>query len=90
MVRSDGSFVLVNDTANGGPAAFQLGTAPSAPHPTLTIARAPGGQVTLTWGNTGTLQVASQASGPYTSLLGAVSPYTTTASGAAYYRVIVP
>ena len=90
QVNADGSYTLINDTANGGYPAFQSGTAPNAPHPVLTIARAPGAQVTLTWGSTGTLQVASNVHGPYTSLLGVTSPYTTTVSGAAYYRVIVP
>ena len=90
IVKADGSFVLVNDTVNGGPAAFQVGTAPTAPHPTLTITRAPGGQVMITWGNTGTLQVANSVTGPYTDILSAVSPYTTTASGTKFYRVRVP
>jgi hypothetical protein len=89
-VNNDGVSLLVNDTANGGVAGFQEGTIPSAVQPTLTIQSIGGGQVTITWGANGTLQVADHVSGPYTDVTGATSPYTTAASGTRYYRVRIP
>ncbi len=93
VVNADGTHGLINDTANTqqtGPAAFQTGTVPAAPHPTLTIQRAESGQVTITWGANGTLQAATSVTGQYQDILSAVSPYTTTATGTTFYRVRVP
>jgi hypothetical protein len=89
-VNANGLSLLVNDTANGGVAAFQEGTIPSAPQPTLTIQSIGGGQVTITWGVDGTLQVADVVTGPYQDVVGATSPYTAAASGTKFYRVRVP
>jgi hypothetical protein len=56
----------------------------------LTIQNIGGGQVKITWGSIGTLMSATSVGGPYSPVPGAVSPYTTSAVGATYYRVRVP
>jgi len=93
VINPDGRYGLVNDTANAdqpGPASFSTGTIPAAPHPTLTITPAGSGNVTITWGSVGTLQVANAVAGPYSDVLGATSPFTTAATGTKFYRVRVP
>jgi hypothetical protein len=92
-VNADGSYGLINDTANTdqtGPAAFSSGTVPTTTRPTLTIQNIGGGQVKISWGAIGTLLSATSVGGPYSPVPGAVSPYTTSAVGATYYRVRVP
>ena len=92
VINSDGTFALVNDTANSrqtGPASFSGGTIPIITRPTVTITRGSAGQVTLTWGPVGTLQTAPSPAGPYTDVPGAVSPYPTTPGGRTFYRVRV-
>lgn len=68
----------------------QVVSAAPAPEP-LNIS-ATGGNVTLTWSNPAfTLQAAPNATGTYTNVPGAASPYTVTASGAArFFRLIWP
>jgi hypothetical protein len=47
-----------------------------------------GGNVTISWiPATGTLQSSSSVTGPYTDVAGATSPYSTPATGTAYFRV---
>jgi hypothetical protein len=45
-----------------------------------------GGKVVVTW-PAGTLQSATTVTGPYSTVVGATSPYTNTPSGQKYYRV---
>jgi hypothetical protein len=90
--RADGSRVLLNDTANGGPQTYQDGTVPAKPpeNVTLTIRSVGGGNVVIEW-SAGTLQAADAVTGPYTDVPGATSPLTTAASAAQkYYRARVP
>jgi hypothetical protein len=89
IVNADGTRVLLNDTASGGAPAFQVGTVPSAPRPTLTLQATGDGQVTIAWGLDGTLQVADAVTGPYQDVVGAARPYRTTASGTRFYRVAI-
>jgi hypothetical protein len=48
-----------------------------------------GGNVVVTW-PVGTLQSATSVAGPYSTVVGATSPYTNTPSGHTYYRVQLP
>jgi hypothetical protein len=90
MVKPDGSRVLINDTANGGPAAYQQGTIPPAPNPTITATLNGSGQVVLQW-TTGTLLSADNVNGPYTNVTGATSPHPVNpaASPRKFYRLQV-
>ena len=49
VVKPDGTRVLINDTANGGPRSFQQGTVPSKPADkvVITIKSSLGGEATL-------------------------------------------
>ena len=47
-----------------------------------------GGQLVVTWAGPATLQRAANVSGPYTPVGGAVSPYTNSVAGPAFYRLI--
>jgi hypothetical protein len=90
VVNVDGTRVLINDTANGGPAAYQQGTVPSRPveRVVLKITKTAEGQVVLEW-PTGTLQVADVVTGPYQDV-SAQSPFSVTPTAAQkYYRVKV-
>lgn len=64
----------------------------AAPAPEPLNISATGGNVTLTWSNPAfTLQAAPNATGTYTNVPGATSPYSVTASGAArFFRLIWP
>jgi hypothetical protein len=48
-----------------------------------------GGKVVVTW-PVGTLQSATSVAGPYSTVVGASSPYTNTPSGQVYYRIQLP
>jgi hypothetical protein len=64
-VTADGSKVLVNDTANGGVAAFQVGTVPSpGKEVKVTIKTAANGALSIKWPS-GVLQSADTLSGSY-------------------------
>jgi hypothetical protein len=90
VINTNGTYALVNDTANGAPAAFQSGTVPTAPaRPTLSIQYLGGGQIRLTWSGSGVLQVSGSPVGGYVTVPGATSPYTTTPGGNKYYRIFV-
>lgn len=55
---------------------------------TMAISDLGNGQVQLQWGFSGTLQSATNATGPYTDEAGAVSPYTVTTTNAQqFYRI---
>ena len=94
-VKDDGTKVLVNDTANGGLAAFRSGTVPEyvepAPEPEpgpaeISIASS-GSGVVITYSG-GTLQSAAEVTGPWTEVAGASSPHEVSAEGgAAFFRV---
>jgi hypothetical protein len=88
MIKSDGSRVLVNDTANGGPAGFQEGTIPIPPDVTISASLNASRQVVLQW-SVGTLLSAASVNGPYTPVAGATSPYVVNPGNAPaqYYRV---
>jgi len=63
------------------------------PAPTLTITRAAGGQITISWQGAGTLQSAPalQAGGTVWTNVGTTNPMTVTPTGKAqFYRVTVP
>ncbi len=90
--RADGSRVLLNDTANGGPRTYQEGTIPAKPpeNVVLSIRSVAGGNVVIEW-NAGTLQSADSVNGPYVDVVGATSPRTTPAAATQkYYRARVP
>ncbi len=94
-VKDDGTKVLVNDTANGGLAAFRSGTVPEyvepAPEPEpgpaeISIASSASG-VVITYSG-GALQSAAEVTGPWTEVAGASSPHEVSAEGgAAFFRV---
>jgi hypothetical protein len=64
---------------------FTLGV--NGGEPPLTISRT-GNEVSIRWGGTGTLERASQITGPWSAVAGAADPYQTPASDAeAYFRV---
>ncbi len=89
VIKADGTRLLVNDTANGGPASFQQGTIPSAPSGVMVSARInASGQVVLEW-SSGTLQSADTVTGTYLPVAGATSPHTVNPAGAPmkFYRV---
>ncbi|MBI4327845.1 MAG: hypothetical protein HY674_21655 [Chloroflexi bacterium] len=91
IVNADGSRVLINDVANGGPKAFQEGTVPNRPieNVVLTIRLNAAGQVVIEW-PAGTLQSADAVSGTYQDVAGAQSPHVTAPSGTQkFYRVRV-
>ncbi len=96
-LNADGERVLVNDTANGGLAAFREGTVPEfvlppepeTPEPAtpeISIAASAAG-VVITWSG-GALQSADSVTGEWTDVAGATSPLEVPAEGdAAFYRV---
>lgn len=91
MIKPDGSRVLINDVANGGPAAFQQGTIPTAPPTsvTLSIAKNAGGQIVLQW-SSGTLESSDNVDSGYTTVTGATSPHTVNPTDPRkFYRVRV-
>ncbi len=77
----DGIRTLLNDSSN--PAALKTWYGLNiVPAPEISLAR-DGANVVITY--TGTLQSADSVNGPYTDVVGASSPYSTPASGAAKY-----
>jgi hypothetical protein len=89
VIKQDGSRVLINDTANGGPASFQQGTIPSAPASIVVSARLnASGQVVIEW-SSGTLLSADSVNGTYLPVAGAASPHVVNPANAPqkYYRV---
>lgn len=91
IIKTDGSRLLINDTANGGPASFQQGTIPSAPVSVVVSARLnASGQVVIEW-SSGTLLSADTVNGTYLPVAGATSPYTVNPAGTPgkFYRVQV-
>jgi hypothetical protein len=91
IIKPDGSRILINDTANGGPASFQQGTIPSAPVSVVVSARLnASGQVVIEW-SSGTLLSADTVNGTYLPVAGATSPYVANPANAPakFYRVQV-
>lgn len=92
MVNADGSRSLINDTANGGAAAFQQGTIPAAPAGNVIIAASvnASGQLVLQW-SAGTLLSSTNVSGPYLPVPGATSPHVVNPADAQrkFFRVQV-
>jgi len=91
IIKPDGSRILINDTANGGPASYQQGTIPSAPVSVVVSARLnASGQVVIEW-SSGTLLSADTVNGTYLPVSGATSPHTVNPAGAPakFYRVQV-
>ena len=90
-IKPDGTKLLVNDTANGGPRAYQQGTVPDQPIEDVRIAiqKNTNGQVVLEWA-AGTLEAADIVTGTYQTVTGATSPYAITPGEAQkFYRVLV-
>jgi len=88
-VDADGNEVLLNDTANGGYAAYRIGTAPNKPTTFSMAVTTTSGKVQITWTESGaTLQQSSDLK-TWTDVSGATSPYTPTISGttAMFYRL---
>jgi len=77
IIKSDGTSVLINDTANGGPTSFRQGTIPTAP-PAGNVVLGGGlngsGQLVLQW-SSGTLLSSTNVGGPYLPVAGATSPH---------------
>ena len=72
-----GEVVLVNDSANGGLKAYQVGTVPEFVAPVaggITSIGLTGGNVVIEFD--GTLKSASSVSGPYSAVSNAASPYS--------------
>jgi hypothetical protein len=91
VIKPDGTKLLLNDTANGGPRAYQQGTVPDQPieDVRITIQKNTNGQVLLEW-PAGTLQAADIVTGAYQTVTGATSPYAITPGEAqTFYRVSV-
>lgn len=86
-VQSDGTKVLINDTAAGALKAFQfqvLPVKPSAAKPTISLAQS-GAQLSITF--TGALQSADSITGPWADVSNATSPLSVTPSGGQkFYR----
>ena len=93
LIHSDGTRLLINDTANGGAPSYQLGTIPTPPpigDVIITATVNGSGQVVLQW-STGTLLSADSVNGAYLPVVGATSPHTVNPAEAArkFYRVQV-
>jgi Carbohydrate family 9 binding domain-like len=73
-VKGDGSRVLLNDRANGGIRTFRVGVAPGG-FP-LSIQKGPGGQITITWTEPGTVLQESTDLRNWTDLTAATSPFS--------------
>jgi hypothetical protein len=75
-------------TASQVAAHYVAGTSGTA---AITIARAAGGKVTITWPAGTTLQQSSTINGPYSAVAGSpVSPLTTSATATKFYRWSLP
>jgi hypothetical protein len=81
------SMVFALDS-NNGIIAYTFGTIPPGPPGRITITRN-GGNVTLTWNGSYTLQSATLVTGPYNDVVGATSGYSENVStaGEKYYRL---
>lgn len=92
MVKSDGTKVLLNDTANGGARTYQNGTIPTKPieNVRITAGLNANDKVVLIW-STGTLQSADTVNGAFGDVGGATSPYEINPADAQqkFYRVRV-
>lgn len=90
-VKPEGTKVLLNDTANGGYKTYRAGTVPAKPTIFNVAIGASGGQISITWTQTGVvLQECSDLSTKiWTTVSGATSPYHPTTAGqtAKYYRL---
>lgn len=80
-LSADGAKMFLN--------AVEYLTAGSTVEPaTLSVARAAGGNITIQWTGTGTLESADSVMGPWTAVGNASSPFTAPTSGAArFYRL---
>lgn len=90
MVNPDGTRVLINDTANGGPRAYQQGTIPQRPaeNVVIKVTLNATGQVVIEW-PAGTLESADKVDGSYAPVAGATSPWVVTPVNQKFYRVRV-
>lgn len=88
-VKSDGTKVLLNDSANGGLKAYRVGTAPSKPSEySIGVSRVDG-KASITWTESGAVLQSSGDLKTWTDVAGAASPYspTSTAAGGTFYRL---
>ena len=88
-VKSDGTKVLVNDTANGGVPAYRVGVAPNPPAQFRLNLQSSGGQLELTWTEAGVILQESTDLKTWTDRATATSPFRVTpAPGASvFYRL---
>ncbi len=89
-VNSAGERFLIGDTANGGYAAYRVGTAPSKPANFSLAVAVVSGKVQISWTETGATLQESTDLKSWNDVAGAASPYSpATASAAAkFYRLI--
>ena len=57
--------------------------------PKLSVALGANKQITIEWSRRGTLQTAASVGGPWADVPSALSPFTMTTAGVAFYRVVV-
>ncbi len=89
-VKSDGTKVLINDVDNGGLKAYRSGVVPTKSTIFTLTASLAAGQTEIVWSEPGVvLQEATSASGPWTDLTSATSPYrpTTGTRPVVFYRL---
>jgi hypothetical protein len=88
--KTDGTRVLLNDTANGGIAAYRSGVAPNKPTEFSLGAGVTGGNIEITWTEPGVVLQQSADLSTWTDVAGATSPYrpAVAGTGAKYYRLM--
>jgi hypothetical protein len=88
-LKSDGSRVLLNDTANGGLRAYRAGVAPSGARLAIQLTA---GQRIITWTQPGMVLQESTDLTAWTDLLTATSPYVSAPAGrrAVFFRLRSP
>jgi hypothetical protein len=88
-VKSDDTKVLINDTANGGFKAYRSGVAPNKPTIFSLGVKVTGGNVEISWTETGVVLQQSADLKTWTDVAGATSPYRPTVSGnpTKFYRL---
>ncbi len=89
-LKADGTTrVLLNDTANGGYKTYRSGTVPAKPTIFRIAVGASGGQISISWTQTGVVLQQSADLKTWTDVTGATSPYHPTVTGqpVKFYRL---
>jgi hypothetical protein len=88
-VKADGTRVLINDTDNGGFKSYRSGVAPAKPANFSIAAQISGGQIQITWTESGVVLQQSGNLKDWSDVPNAASPYrpTTTGTAANFYRL---